>query len=181
MRIGPSPAWLAERLEAAGVRPINNIVDVTNYVMLEMGQPMHAFDLTRLDGGRLVIRRAAAGETLTTLDGVERALDPDMLVIADAERATAVGGVMGGSDSEIHAGTTRMVLESAYFQPAVGAADEQAARTEDRSVDPVRARRRRRGAAGGHRAGGGAVRADWRRPRRSGRSIDRYPVAASRP
>ena len=75
MRIGPSPAWLAERLEAAGVRPINNIVDVTNYVMLEMGQPMHAFDLPRLGGGRLVIRRAAAGETLQTLDGVQRALD----------------------------------------------------------------------------------------------------------
>jgi phenylalanyl-tRNA synthetase beta chain len=116
--IGPSPAWLAERLDAAGVRPISNIVDVTNYVMLEMGQPMHAFDLTRLQGGRLVIRRALPGETLTTLDGVERRLDPDMLVIADAERATAVGGVMGGSSSEIHGGTSRMVLESAYFQPA---------------------------------------------------------------
>ena len=73
--IGPSPAWLTERLEAAGVRPINNIVDVTNYVMLEMGQPMHAFDLARLDGGRLVIRRARPGETLTTLDGVDRTLD----------------------------------------------------------------------------------------------------------
>ncbi len=116
--IGPSPAWLAERLEAAGVRPISNIVDVTNYVMLEMGQPMHAFDLTRLEGGRLAIRRALPGETLTTLDGVERRLDPDMLVIADAERATALGGVMGGRSSEIHAGTTRIVLESAYFQPA---------------------------------------------------------------
>jgi phenylalanyl-tRNA synthetase beta chain len=118
VRIGPSPAWLAERLEAAGVRPINNIVDVTNYVMLEMGQPMHAFDAARLDGGRLVIRRAAAGEPLTTLDGVERRLDADMLVIADAGRATAVAGVMGGGTSEIHAGTTKMVLESAYFQPA---------------------------------------------------------------
>ena len=118
VRIGPSPAWLTERLEAAGVRPINNIVDVTNYVMLEMGQPMHAFDLARLAGGRLVIRRAAARESLTTLDGVERRLDADMLVIADAGRATAVAGVMGGSTSEIHAGTTKMVLESAYFQPA---------------------------------------------------------------
>jgi phenylalanyl-tRNA synthetase beta chain len=117
VRIGPSPAWLAERLEAAGVRPINNIVDVTNYVMLEMGQPMHAFDLPRLGGGRLVIRRAAAGETLQTLDGVQRALDQDMLVIADAERAAAVAGVMGGRNSEIHEGTTRMVLESAYFHP----------------------------------------------------------------
>jgi phenylalanyl-tRNA synthetase beta chain len=115
--IGPSPAWLAERLEAAGVRPINNIVDVTNYVMLEMGQPMHAFDLERVRGGKLVIRRAAAGETLQTLDGVQRTLDQDMLIIADAERAAAVAGVMGGRDSEIHDGTTRMVLESAYFHP----------------------------------------------------------------
>jgi phenylalanyl-tRNA synthetase beta chain len=117
VRIGASPAWLAERLEAAGVRPINNVVDVTNYVMLEMGQPMHAFDVERLRGGRLVIRRAATGETLRTLDGVERTLDGDMLVIADAERAAAVAGVMGGRDSEIHEGTTRMVLESAYFHP----------------------------------------------------------------
>jgi phenylalanyl-tRNA synthetase beta chain len=117
VRIGPSPKWLAERLEAAGVRPISNIVDVTNYVMLEMGQPMHAFDLERLRGGTLVIRRAASGETLRTLDGVERTLDAEMLVIADAERASAVAGVMGGRESEIHEGTTRMVLESAYFHP----------------------------------------------------------------
>ena len=117
VRIGPSPAWLTQRLEAAGVRPINNIVDVTNYVMLEMGQPMHAFDLERLRGRKLVIRRAASGEKLQTLDGVERTLDPEMLVIADAERASAVAGVMGGRESEIHEGTTRMVLESAYFHP----------------------------------------------------------------
>jgi phenylalanyl-tRNA synthetase beta chain len=117
VRIAPSPAWLADRLEAAGVRPINNIVDVTNYVMLEMGQPMHAFDLARLRGGKLVIRRAAAGEALQTLDGVQRTLDAEMLVIADAERASAVAGVMGGRDSEIHGATTRMVLESAYFHP----------------------------------------------------------------
>ena len=117
VRIGQSPAWLARRLEAAAVRPITNIVDVTNYVMLEMGQPMHAFDLERLRGGRLVIRRAASGEKLRTLDGVERTLDAEMLVIADAERASAVAGVMGGRESEIHDGTTRMVLESAYFHP----------------------------------------------------------------
>jgi phenylalanyl-tRNA synthetase beta chain len=116
--VGPSPAWLTDRLEAAGVRSINNVVDVTNYVMLEMGQPMHAFDLERLAGGRLIIRRARAGERLTTLDGVDRALDPEMLVIADAKRPVAVGGVMGGQDSEIGAGTKRMVLESAYFHPA---------------------------------------------------------------
>ncbi len=118
VRVGPSPEWLAKRLEAAGVRSINNVVDVTNYVMLEIGQPMHAFDLARLAGGRLIVRRARKGETLKTLDGVERTLDPEMLVIADAERAVAIGGVMGGQDSEIGASTTRMVLESAYFQPA---------------------------------------------------------------
>jgi phenylalanyl-tRNA synthetase beta chain len=115
--IGPSPSWLAARLEAAGVRPINNIVDVTNYVMLEMGQPMHAFDLNRLEGGRLVIRRARSGETVRTLDGEDRTLAPEMLVIADARRPVAVAGVMGGLESEIDAQTTRMALESAYFQP----------------------------------------------------------------
>jgi len=116
--IGPSPDWLRERLEAAGVRPINNVVDVTNYVMLELGQPMHAFDLTKIGGRRLVIRRAREGERLRTLDGNERTLSADMLVIADAERASAIGGVMGGADSEIDGRTTRIALESAYFQPA---------------------------------------------------------------
>jgi phenylalanyl-tRNA synthetase beta chain len=115
--VGPSPAWLARRLEAAGVRPINNIVDVTNYVMLAIGQPMHAFDIERLRGGRLVIRRARAGESIRTLDGVDRQLDAEMLVIADAERPVAIGGVMGGQNSEISAGTKRIVLESAYFHP----------------------------------------------------------------
>jgi phenylalanyl-tRNA synthetase beta chain len=115
--VAPSPAWLAERLHAAGVRPINNIVDVTNYVMLELGQPMHAFDLRRLAGERLVIRRAHAGEPLKTLDGIDRTLDADTLVIADAERATAVAGVMGGGNSEIGPGTTIIALESAYFHP----------------------------------------------------------------
>ena len=118
VKVGPSPAWLTERLEAAGVRPINNVVDVTNYVMLEIGQPMHAFDLDKLAGERIVVRRARTGERLRTLDGVERVLDPEMLVIADAERAVAVAGVMGGSDSEISGSTTRMLLESAYFNPA---------------------------------------------------------------
>jgi len=118
VRLGPSPSWLAARLEAAGVRPINNIVDVTNYVMLEMGQPMHAFDWARLAGGQLVIRRARPGEKMRTLDGAERTLDSDMLVIADAEKPVAVGGVMGGQDSEISTATRRIVLESAYFHPA---------------------------------------------------------------
>ena len=109
--IGPSPRWLAERLEAAGVRPISNVVDVTNYVMLELGQPMHAFDFDRLDGQALVIRRATAGESFATLDGITRALDPEMLVIADLSRASALGGVMGGRDSEIGPRTTRIALE----------------------------------------------------------------------
>jgi phenylalanyl-tRNA synthetase beta chain len=116
--VGPSPAWLADRLSAAGVRPISNIVDVTNYVMLELGQPMHAFDLERLAGRTLVVRRARAGEHLRTLDGVDRALEPDMLVIADGERASAIGGVMGGHDSEIGPSTRYIALESAYFHPA---------------------------------------------------------------
>jgi phenylalanyl-tRNA synthetase beta chain len=115
--VGPSPQWLVDRLAAAGVRSISNIVDVTNYVMLEIGQPMHAFDLERLAGRALVIRRARPGERLTTLDGVERALEPDMLVIADAERPSAIGGVMGGKDSEIGPATRFIALESAYFFP----------------------------------------------------------------
>jgi phenylalanyl-tRNA synthetase beta chain len=118
VRIGPSPAWLCDRLIAAGVRPISNIVDVTNYVMLEIGQPMHAFDLERLAGRALVIRRARTGERLRTLDSVDRELDPEMLVIADAEHASAVGGVMGGGHSEISANTRFIALESAYFLPA---------------------------------------------------------------
>jgi len=115
---GRSPEWMQERLEAAGVRSISAIVDVTNYVMLEMGQPTHAFDYAALAGRALRIRRARAGETLRTLDGVDRDLQPDMLVIADGERAQAVGGVMGGAPSEIGSNTRLMVLESAYFQPA---------------------------------------------------------------
>ena len=118
VRVGQSPAWMTDRLDAAGVRPINNIVDVTNYVMLELGQPMHAFDMTRLRGDRLIIRRARPGEKIRTLDQIDRSLDEEMLVIADAERPTAIGGVMGGGESEIGSETTRIVLESAYFQPA---------------------------------------------------------------
>ena len=118
VRVGPSPAWLADRLTAAGIRPINNIVDVTNYVMIETGQPMHAFDVARLVGPELHVRRARAGEVLATLDGVDRTLDETMLVIADRDRAIAVAGVMGGASSEVSAGTTRVAFESAWFQPA---------------------------------------------------------------
>ncbi|MFN8676690.1 MAG: phenylalanine--tRNA ligase subunit beta [Thermomicrobiales bacterium] len=113
--IGPSPAWLQRRLNAAGVRPINNIVDVTNYVMLEFGQPLHAFDADKLRGDRIVVRRARPGETLETIDHVERPLSPDMLVIADAERAVAVAGVMGGVESETTDASTRILLEAANF------------------------------------------------------------------
>jgi phenylalanyl-tRNA synthetase beta chain len=115
VRIGESPAWMQERLIAAGMRPINNIVDITNYVMLEMGQPLHAFDFDGLRGGRIVVRRARPGETLALLDGSQRELQPDMLVIADAEDAVAVAGVMGGADSEVTSETKTVLLESANF------------------------------------------------------------------
>jgi phenylalanyl-tRNA synthetase beta chain len=114
--IGPSPAWLQRRLNAAGVRPINNIVDVTNYVMLEFGQPLHAFDADKLGGDRIVVRRARPGETLETIDHVVRSLSPDMLVIADAENAVAVAGVMGGVESETTDASTRILLEAANFE-----------------------------------------------------------------
>jgi phenylalanyl-tRNA synthetase beta chain len=117
VELAPSPPWLVQRLAAAGVRAINNVVDATNYVMLELGHPLHAFDYERLHGSALRIRRARDGERMTTLDGVERTLDGEMLVIADAERATAIAGVMGGGDSEVSASTRRIALESAYFVP----------------------------------------------------------------
>lgn len=117
VKIGPSPAWLQQRLRVAGMRPINNVVDVTNYVMWEWGQPLHAFDYDRLEEGRIVVRRAAAGEVIVTLDGSERKLSEQMLVIADASRPVAVAGVMGGLDSEVTEGTTRLLLESATFHP----------------------------------------------------------------
>jgi phenylalanyl-tRNA synthetase beta chain len=115
---GHTPDWMRERLEACGVRSISPIVDVTNYVMLETGQPTHAFDYAKLAGRALRIRRTAPGEKVTTLDGVERALEPDMLVIADTERPQAIAGVMGGAHSEIGAATKLMVLESACFKPS---------------------------------------------------------------
>jgi phenylalanyl-tRNA synthetase beta chain len=116
--VGPSPAWMAARLHAAGVRPISSIVDVTNYVNIEIGQPMHAFDLARLAGAELRPRRAKPGETIRTLDGVDRTLDPEILVIADRDRAQAVAGVMGGARSEVSSATTFIAFESAYFKPA---------------------------------------------------------------
>ena len=141
--VGDSPAWMQARLRAAGVRPISNIVDVTNYVLLELGQPMHAFDRARLGGNEIRIRTARTGEQLRTLDGQTRELSSDMLVIADADRPIAIAGGMGGAESEVTASTTAIVLESAYFQPssvrrtskALGLKTEASMRFE-RGTDP---------------------------------------------
>ncbi|MGI9066844.1 MAG: phenylalanine--tRNA ligase subunit beta [Pyrinomonadaceae bacterium] len=117
VKIGPSPDWLRKRLMEIGQRPINNVADITNYVLHELGQPLHAFDLAKLAEHRIIVRRAKAGEKLKTLDGVERTLDPEMLVIAGAQNAVAIAGVMGGLDSEISTETTDVLIESAYFNP----------------------------------------------------------------
>ncbi|HYP28065.1 MAG TPA: phenylalanine--tRNA ligase subunit beta [Blastocatellia bacterium] len=117
VKVGPSPRWLVDRLEAVGQRTVNNVADISNYVMFEMGQPTHAFDLNLLRGKRIVVRLARGGERLTTLDGVPRELRDDMLIIADAERAVAVAGVMGGEETEINESTTDVLIESAYFTP----------------------------------------------------------------
>ncbi len=114
---GDSPAWLQARLVAAGMRPISNVVDITNYVMLALGSPLHAFDATQLGGGRIVVRRAQPGEELTTLDGSLRKLDPADLMIADGERSVAIAGIMGGEDSEVRPETTDVLLEAANFDP----------------------------------------------------------------
>ena len=116
--VAESPWWLQQRLLKCGMRPINNIVDITNYVMLEHGQPLHAFDYDQIQGGEIIVRRAASGERITTLDGLERTLSSDMLVIADKEKATAIAGIMGGIDSEVTKGTTSILLEAANFNPA---------------------------------------------------------------
>lgn len=115
VKIGPSPLWLRHRLTAAGVRPINNIVDITNYVMLELGQPMHAFDIDTIDNAKIIVRNAENGEKITTLDGQERVLDDTMLVISDCNKAVAVAGVMGGENSKITEGARAILFESANF------------------------------------------------------------------
>jgi phenylalanyl-tRNA synthetase beta chain len=117
VKVGPSPAWLTRRLEAIGIRPVNNIADVTNYVMMECGQPLHAFDYDRLAEHRIVVRRAVAGERFVAIDHSEHTLSPDRLVIADARRPVALAGVMGGADTEISAGTCNVLLEAAVFDP----------------------------------------------------------------
>jgi phenylalanyl-tRNA synthetase beta chain len=126
VQIGPSPAWLEARLRAIGVRPINNVVDATNYVLHELGQPLHAFDLAKL-GDSVVIRRTGAGEMLRTLDGVDRKLPEDTLVIADSEHPVALAGVMGGDATEISASTRDVFLECAYFDPTTVRASRRAA------------------------------------------------------
>src|SRR6202142_4452376 len=117
VKVQPSPDWLRQRLEAMGQKSINNVVDITNYVMFELGQPMHAFDLDKLNERRIIVRRARAGEKLRTLDGMERALTKDMCVISDATRALGIGGVMGGSETEISFSTRNILLEAAWLDP----------------------------------------------------------------
>jgi len=117
VRVGPSPAWLADRLTAVGQRPINNVVDATNYILFELNQPLHAFDLAKLRGPAIVVRRARPGEKIVTLDGVTRTLTADMTAICDAEHPTIIAGVMGSAESEVSADTRDLVLECAYFQP----------------------------------------------------------------
>jgi len=117
VKVGPSPEWMKTRLEQCGMRSINNVADATNYVLWELGHPMHAFDMDKLDEKRIVVRRAKEGEKILTLDGVERTLNLEMLVIADAKVPVAVAGVMGGADSEVSEETVNVLLESAYFNP----------------------------------------------------------------
>jgi phenylalanyl-tRNA synthetase beta chain len=117
IRVSTSPFWLQDRLMSVGLRPINNIVDITNFVLMESGQPLHAFDFDRLAGNRIVVRTADEGEGFTTLDNIERGLSKDTLMICDAERSVAIGGIMGGINSEIELSTSRVLIESAYFNP----------------------------------------------------------------
>jgi len=119
VKIAPSPNWLQYRLSSYGMRPINNVVDVTNYVMLEYGQPLHAFDYHKLEGKQIIVRRGRNGETIATLDGIERVLSPDTLVIADKEKAVAIAGIMGGLETEVADKTTSILLESANFNQAI--------------------------------------------------------------
>ncbi len=154
VKIGPSPEWLARRLEAVGLRPVNNVVDITNFVLLETGQPLHAFDLGKLDGRRIVVRRATPGEKFTAIDGSKHELREDMLVIADASKPQAVAGVMGGLDSEVGDQTRDLLIESAAFAPlsirrtsrALKLASDSSYRFE-RGVDPRAVERASRRAA----------------------------------
>lgn len=143
IKVGPSPLWLQRRVMAGGMRPINNVVDITNFVLLEMGQPLHAFDYNKLEENRIVVRRARPGEIITTLDGEKRTLDSETLVIADAHSPVCIAGIMGGADSQVHEGTTDILLEAAIFQRVsirrtsrrLGLRSEASARFE-RGLDP---------------------------------------------
>ena len=179
--LGDSPAWLAQRLIKAGMRPISNVVDVTNYVLLERNQPLHAFDLDRLAGPGILVRRAEAGETITTLDGVDRLLDVEDLLICDAARTPhALAGIMGGHDAEVTGATQAILLESAYFEP-LGIArsskrlklrSESSARFE-RGTDPDGV------AASAERAM--ELLADVAGAQVAAAAVDQYPRPASRP
>lgn len=142
--IGPSPFWLQDRLHSVGLRAINNVVDVTNFVLMEMGQPLHAFDFDRLAENRIIVRTAGEGRTFTTLDGIERTLGPDMLMICDGKGPVALAGIMGGLESEIEDQTTRVLIESAYFNPITTrrtakrlGLDTESSHRFERGVDPV--------------------------------------------
>ncbi|HEV8378631.1 MAG TPA: phenylalanine--tRNA ligase subunit beta, partial [Tepidisphaeraceae bacterium] len=148
VKIGPSPQWMVKRLEAIGLRAINNVVDVTNYVMFELGQPLHAFDFDKLAGRKIIVREARAGEKIISIDGRERVLRAEMLVIADGQRPVALAGVMGGADSEVSNSTTNVLLESARFDPltvrktarALAMKSDSSYRFE-RQIDPTLAER----------------------------------------
>ena len=165
VKVGPSPAWLRLRLEALGQTSINNVVDATNYVMLELGHPLHAFDMDLLDDKRLIVRRARSGEKMRTLDGIERTLTAEMSVIADASRAIAIAGVMGGAETEIRASTKTILLESAWFDPisirrtskALGLRTEASMRFERGADAEMAELASRRGAELIQKLGGGEI------------------------
>ena len=169
VEVGPSPAWMQRRLRFAGLRPINNVVDVTNYVLLEYGQPLHAFDLGRLRGPAIVVRRARAGEELFCLDGQKRALDTDMLVIADAERPVALAGLIGGEETAVDESTTDILLEAATFNGpnvratsrALGLRTEASTRFEKSLPAELALAGARRAATLLAEVAGGAVHRDW--------------------
>jgi phenylalanyl-tRNA synthetase beta chain len=137
VKIAPSPKWMRQRLRSAGIRPINNIVDITNYVMVEYGQPMHAFDYRYVSGGKIIVRRAGEDKTLTTLDGNVRNLQPDMLVIADEHKPVGLAGIMGGENSEIVSDTVSVVFESANFRGQLHPQDRARARHAQRGVREI--------------------------------------------
>ncbi|MEM7051741.1 MAG: phenylalanine--tRNA ligase subunit beta [Acidobacteriota bacterium] len=191
--VGPSPEWLRRRLEAIGARPINNIVDLTNFLLWETGQPLHAFDLDKIGGGEIRVRRARPGESLTTLDGEERELDEEILVIADGAEAVALAGVMGGLDSEVTGETVNVLIEGAHFQPqrvrkAAGALamHTDACHRFERGADPGacgwvvdRAARLMAEVAGGEIAPGRVdARVDEASPRRGRLEIERLDAFA---